>query len=316
MSAQGLGSRAILGKFYERLAIETGQGWLSRVAMDVDSDQSSETHKWLGMVPALREWVGGRNPKGFRENGITIENKTFEATLEVLVDEIRRDKTGQVMVRINELAARAAAHPMSLISTLLLNGATGVCYDGQYFFSTTHAEGENSTNQSNSITFDISDGGGGGTTTYPTALTMQRAIMQAIAQILGFKDDQNEPMNELASQFIVMTAPSLMAPAMAAVSLPALDSGASGLIANQSKFGIDPVVNARLSSWTDKFVVMRTDAPTKPFINQIEEPVTVSALAEGSEYEHVNNRHQYGIKRIGNAGYGMWQHACLVTFAA
>jgi len=74
MSAQGLGSRAILGNFYERLAIETGQGWLSRVAMTVDSDQASETHKWLGMVPALREWIGGRNPKGLRENGLTIEN--------------------------------------------------------------------------------------------------------------------------------------------------------------------------------------------------------------------------------------------------
>src|SRR4051812_19004368 len=133
MSAQGLSSRAIIGSFYARLEQNPGLEWINGVSMRFQSDQPSETYKWLGQVPQMREWIGGRNPKGFRENGITIENKHYEATLEILVKEMRRDKTGQVMVRVNELADRTNDHWAKLLSTLILNGASTVCYDGQYF---------------------------------------------------------------------------------------------------------------------------------------------------------------------------------------
>ena len=316
MSAAGLSSRAIIGRFYETLGAMRARTWLDKVAMPFQSDQASETYKWLGQSPAMREWIGERLAKGLRENGLTIVNKTFEGTLKIAVDDIRRDKTGQVDVRIRELAERALTHEMSLVSTLIANGASGLAYDGEYFFDTDHKEGENQTNQSNSITFDISDGGGGGTTTFPTVATMQRAILAAVSQMLGFKDDQNEPMAELAKNFLVMTGPSLMAPALGACALPTIDAGASNLITAQKKFMIEPEVNARLTGFTDKFIVFRTDGATKAMINQEEEAISVAAIAEGSEHEFKNNEHLYGVKRIGNAGYGMWQHACLVTFQA
>lgn len=316
MSAAGLSSRAIIGRFYETLGAMRSSTWLDKVAMPFSSDQASETYKWLGQSPQMREWIGERLAKGLRENGLTIVNKTFEATLKVSVDDIRRDKTGQVDVRIRELAERALTHEMSLVSTLLVNGATGLCYDGQYFFDTDHTEGDNSTNQSNSITYDISDGGGGGTTTFPTDLTMSRAILAAISQILGFKDDQNEPFSEMAKNFLVMTGPSLMAPALGACKSPIVSAGVTNVLQSQNAFTIEPVVNTRLSSLTDKFIVFRTDAATRAMINQEEEAVSVSAIAEGSEHEFKNNEHLYGVKRIGNAGYGMWQHACLVTMQA
>ena len=130
MSAASLSSRAIIGEFYNTLEQNTGALWVPGTSMLVTSDQESETYKWLGMAPAMREWVGGRVAKGFRDNGITIVNKTFEATLEVLLDEIRRDKTGQVMVRVRELAGRTNAHWAKLLSTLIIAGEAAVCYDG------------------------------------------------------------------------------------------------------------------------------------------------------------------------------------------
>ncbi len=319
MSAQGLGSRAIIGRFYNRLEIAQAASWSSQIAMPFNSDQASEEYKWLGQVPQLREWVGGRQPAGFRENGFTVRNKTWEGSLEVLVDEIRRDKTGQVQVRINELADRAAGHEGSLISQLILNGGgstSGLCYDGQYFFDTDHTEGDNATNQSNDITFDISDAGTGGTPTVPTARTMQAAILAGVAAMLGIKDDKNEPMNELARNFMVMMGPSLMPYGLAAIQNPVLDSGATNTIKNQSEFNIRPAINARLTSMTSSFVVFRTDGNTKPFITQSEEGITVQALAEGSEMETLNNKHFYGVKKIGNVAYGMWQQACRVTLQA
>ena len=315
MSATSLGSRAIIGSFFERYQSSVGASWLDALSMRIDSNMAIETYKWLGQVPAMREWVGGRNAKAFRDNGFTVANKRFESTVRVTLDEIRRDQTAQVQARINELADRAASHPASLISTLILNGATGLCYDGQYFFDTDHTEGDNTTNQSNSITFDISDGGAGGTTMNPTNLTMQRAILAGVAAIMGFKDDQNEPVNEMLNDFVVMTPPPLMAQGLAATVGPVSDSGATNLIVAQNEFRVRAVTNARLT-WTDKFAIFATGGTQKPFINQVEQDTTLSAKAEGSDFEHDNDAHEYGVKRIGNAAYGDWKKACLVTLQA
>jgi len=44
-------------------------------------------------------------------------------------------------------------------------------------------------------------------------------------------------------------------------------------------------------------------------------PVVAELLiAEGSEEEFRNNRHLYGLKKIGNVGYGLWSGAVLTTF--
>ncbi|BBK44129.1 hypothetical protein STVA_41490 [Allostella vacuolata] len=315
MSAAGLSSRAIIGEFYARLEAATGMSWITALSMLFQSDQGSEEYKWLGQAPVMREWVGGREAKGFRENGFTVPNKTFEATTVVSVDDLRRDKTGQVMLRIGEMAGRTVSHDAGLISTLIVNGGTGLCYDGQYFFDTDHAEGANGS-QSNIVTWDISDGGGGGTATAPTAKTMADAIVAGIARMLSFKDDVGEPLNEMAKDFVVMVPPSMMGPALAATGSAVIDSNQTNVIVAQKEFRITPVVNPRLAAWTDKFALFRADGDVKPFIRQYEEDVTLQALAEGSEEEVKNNRHLYGVKKIANAAYGYWQHACQVGFQA
>ncbi|MEX0599060.1 MAG: Mu-like prophage major head subunit gpT family protein, partial [Rhodothermales bacterium] len=133
-------SRAVIGEFYRVLEQDNGVGWVNALGMYFGSDQASEEYAWLGDTPAMREWIGGRNAKGFRENGITVKNKHFEATIEIAVRHMRRDKSGQAMVRIAELADRANSHWASLLSTLQINGESTVCYDGQFFFDTGHSE--------------------------------------------------------------------------------------------------------------------------------------------------------------------------------
>ena len=308
MGASGLSSRAIIGRFYQTLEERAMKDWVGAISMPSDSNQESETYKWLGMVPALREWIGGRNAKGFRENGITIDNKTFEATLKIAVDDIRRDKTGQINIRIDELAVRALQHWNKLLSALINNGESQLCYDGQYFFDTDHSEGDSGT-QDNDITYDVT------TTTAPTAAEMELAILKAVAQILGFKDDQGEPLNDGASQFLVMVPTPFMAAAAAALKNPVIIDGSgsrTNTIVNIGGFSFELAVNSRLT-WTTKFAVYRSDGITKPLIRQEETGVEVSAVAEGSEHEFKENEHLYGVKSSRNVGYGMWQQACLVT---
>lgn len=312
MSVQTLSSRAIISEFYAALEVDNGQAWIDRVSMLFTSDQDSEEYRWIGQTPAMREWIGGRNAKGFQDNGLTIKNKHYEATLEVLARDLRRDKTGQVLTRIRELALRTNAHWASLLSTLILNAATTACYDGQYFFDTDHSEGASGT-QSNSISVDISALATTvhGSTTLPSVEEMQQSILSGVAAIAGFKDDQGEPMNELASQFLVMVPPSLHFAGMTALAMP-MGTGVS----QQSPLGgfnVQVVSNARLSTWTASFAVFCTDGMVKPFIRQQETEPQIKAKAEGSEFEFDNDSHQYGVDAWRNVGYGYWQHACLVT---
>lgn len=310
MSAKGLSSRAIVGYIMDALD-QPQNTWVDAVSNLFTSDQESETYKWLGTSPIMREWIGGRQAKGFRENGFTIKNKTFEATLEVMLDEIRRDKTGQVMARIRQMAERAQDHDAKLLSALIVAGESSLCYDGQYFFDTDHSEGD-SGSQSNDRTLDIT------TPSAPTPAEMETAILKATEAMFGFKDDQGEPINGSAREFLVMAPVNhLRAVAGALGTSVVLEGGESRnnlimAVGSLGGFVYRMAINPRLTN-NDRFYLFRTDGATKPFIRQVEEDLTISALAEGSEEEFKNNRHLYGIKRTGNVGYGLWTGAVLTT---
>lgn len=314
MSALGLTSRAILGELYFRL--NTGpDSWVNTLAYPIVSDQASEEHRWLGMVPQLREWVGGRVPHGLREQGFTIVNKDYEATIEVLTSELRRDKTGQVMRRIADLALRARSHKAKLLSTLMLNGPSTVCYDGEYFFDTDHAEGDSGT-QDNDISIDISalPAAVEGSPTVPSTEELAICIMRGIQQMSGFKDDQGEPLNEDMREVLVMLPTPLYGLGAQAVASQSFGSAGNQNPLTALGLSIQVVGNPRLT-WTDSFAVFRADRDNgaAPFIHQVEKPVDVMAIAEGSEYEQLNQRQLYGVDWTGALGYGMWQHACYVT---
>jgi len=317
MGAQGLGSRAIIGKFFNVLESELGMSWIDLISWLSPSDQESETYKWLGMSPAMREWLGGRQAHGFRENGLTIINKKFEATMEVPCDWIRRDKTGQIDIRISELARRAVEHWAKLLSTFITNGTgstSGLCYDSQYFFDNDHSEGDSGT-QKNLLTATEVPALDVVVPTNPTATEAVDAILGVIGYMLTYKDDKGEPMNDGAKSFLVMTAPALWTKLVKAL-VPSVSYGESNVVINlkEKGFNIDIIPNSRLT-YTTQFVTFRTDAKTKPFIRQEEEGITSSALAEGSDEEFNNDRWLFGVKAIRNIGYGYWQQAAHATLS-
>jgi hypothetical protein len=298
----GLTSAAVIGRFYRRLEELASAAWWTRLAMQFSSTQESETYRWLGMVPQVREWKGGRLVQPLRRAGTTIVNKVWEATIRVDADEFRRDKSGQIMVRINELARRVATHPNRLLTQLMLNGESAHAYDGAPYFGT-HSEGD-SGSQSNLITVDVA------TPAAPTDAEMYGAIVRGISTLMGLHDDQGEPMNESASQFMVVVPMTFLAPTLIALSSRNFDANDNPLT-NRRPFSVEWVANPRLT-WTDRFAIFRIDGDARPFIFQEELPVQVHALAEGSELEANENQHQYGVKAIHECGYGFWQNACLV----
>lgn len=303
-----LSSRSIIGEFYAALDQDLGASWMDPITNIFPTNQESETYRWLGQTPQMREWIGGRQAKWLEVEGMTIKNKLYEATLEILIDDIRRDKTGQIMARVRELAARANAHWAKLLTALLIAGPNTTCYDGAYFFDTNHVT-DSPAAQSNHLSFARA------TTGVTTAGDMEEAILTAVEQMLGFVDDQGEPFNENARQFLVLVGPQLISPAAAALKNPIIiDRGTSrtNTIVNIGGYGFDLAVNARLLSLGNSFYIFRTDAPTRSLIRQEEVPITVDAIAEGSELEFRERKHQYGVTAIRAVGYGYWQRAVQV----
>lgn len=320
MSAKALSSRAIIGTYFKRLALLDGSTWIDNVSMMINSDQESEEYRWLGQIPTMREWIGGRQAKGFSDETITITNRHYEATLEVLTRELRLDKTGQVLIRIAELARRTNSHWASLLTTLIDDGISTACYDGQFFFDVDHQEGNNVDNQSNDIDVDISalPTTVHGVVTAPSVEEMQLSITQGIQQIVGFLDNENEPMNEDAKSFMVMVPLALWSVTQAALANPMLATGASQTsLQGLTEFAVKGVANVRLDNvptpWDDSFAIFRTDGDVKPLIRQQETPVQMKAIAEGSELEFNEDKHHYGVDTWRNVGYGFWQHAVYVT---
>lgn len=305
MATEGLQSthsRDVLGYMYPRLT-ELPANWVSQVGMYIPSDQASETHKWLGMAPVMREWIGGRQKSKPKDYGITIVNKKFEATMGLSVDEIRRDKIAQVQLRIDDLVRRANGHWTKITSELIDAAESTVCYDGQFLVDTDHVDGDSGT-LSNDVTFAAATG------TTPTVSEMVDAILASIQQMYTFKDDQGEPINQDVSNFLVMVPTTYWSVAHKAVVQELIASGETNAL---NGVNLNVVLNPRLT-WTTKMMTFAVDSPVKPIILQDEVPVTISSMAEGSEHEHKFDEHEYGVKAVRNVGPGMWQSCCMTTF--
>ena len=318
MGASGLGTRDIIGSFYHALDTAMKTDWIGKVGMLISSDQASETYKWLGQTPAFREWLGSRNAIVPREMGQTIINKLWEATLGIKIDDFRRDKTGQIQIRINEMAKRAANFWRARLLTYLLAGKSatkGLCYDGQYYFDIDHSEGKSGT-QLNLLAAAQVSALNVTTVAAPTAAEAVQAILGVIGYMLGYKDDQGEYINEDASQFLVMCGTGLMGPFQAAINNPNVDSGQTNTIRSmKGDLEITLATSPRLSSWTDQFMVFRTDGSAKAMIMQEETGVEMEVLGPGSEHAFKNNEYLFGAKFSGEAGFGLWQYAAHATLS-
>ena len=217
-----LSSRSVMGMFWERIVqLRADQAaLLNRLALNTTSDQASEDYAWLGQVPKMSEWIGKRQLAKLRGAKYTITNVHYETSMEILLKDLRRDKTPQIRARVNELADSAELHKYELLVDLMKNGEATACYDGQFFFDTDHVEGDSGT-QSNDLALTAVDSAA------PTQQEMANIIIDMLEAMYGFKDDRGRAMNRQARAFTLVTPVSYWGTALAAVNNNIL-GGASG----------------------------------------------------------------------------------------
>ena len=315
--------KGIIGRFYKSITDEFAKSWAAELMWkNTESNQETETYRWLGQAPQLREWIGGRQllPPGV--NAFSITNKTWEATLPVDIEDWRFDKTGQLAVRFAELARTHVDHWESRLTTRITDD--GVCYDGQNFFDTDHpaadyaeSGGNNSSTYKNELTsgeitqLDAS--------TPPTRDEIVDVMMQIVAYFRLYRDNFNRPYNDGIRSVRFMVPPALDAQFSAALRDRLRNSGSTnslqaGSLRYNSALDIDLIPNSRLTGSTVVYA-FRTDSPMRPFIGQ--EPVMpeFTFLGAGSDHAFKENQYLGGTKAVREVDYGQWAHAIKATLS-
>lgn len=118
--------------------LETAPSEYSKIATVVQSTTASNTYGWLGQFPQFREWIGDRVLNDMAAHGYAITNKLWESAVGVKRTDIEDDNLGIYAPLFNEAGRASAALPDELVFSMLADGVSEPCYDGQNFFDTEH----------------------------------------------------------------------------------------------------------------------------------------------------------------------------------
>lgn len=310
--------RSILGMFYERLQQNAGTNWTEAISTPIiDSDQDSENYGWLGQVPQMSEKRGEKKYSQLRETEWNVKNVEYQGGIAIPKKHVLYDKTGQVKIRVNELADRSMAHWVSLIAPLVINGESALCYDNQYYFDTDHSEGS-SGSQSNDISHTVVS------STAPTATEMIDAILTGVSTMLNFKDDRGEYVNENMNEFLIVCGTPLMKAGMKSLSQSNVGGGDTNILIEQDSFRLRLAASPRFSTWTNKFAIFSTQGDQKPIIRQQRKPnqegagydvdgMLMQMLWTDSEHYKKHDECLVSVETERAAAYGDWKKSCLVT---
>jgi len=297
----GLTAAGLKSEFFSRF--DAMKPLWPELCTTIQSNKESEKYAFLGTVPPLREFGSGRLARGLFTETYDVANQKFECTLEVDRDEISDDQTGQIRIRISELAERAATHKDSEIARLLVNGHSAGfhAYDGKPFFAPDHSSGK-SGSQSNILTPAAA------VPATPTVAEIRAAIKSAIATLLSLKDDQGEPMNDDASGLMVLCPPTMYVDA-----LEALQASIIGSTSNVLESAAAVKAFSRLTA-PETFYVGKTNVSVRPFISQDREPIEFMAREQDSDDGFKREKFLYGVRARYRVTYGYWQRMLKATF--
>jgi phage major head subunit gpT-like protein len=312
-----LDSRNLVADFYPRLEAAMEDLWVTRLAKIVPSDRETEEYGWLGQVPVMRRWVGGRHEEVLKKYRQTVTNYKYEVTLPISVDDRRRDKSGQVEARIGDLALRTATHWNKIAAPYIDTadaGTNGLAYDGQFFFDTDH--NESGSNQTNDLTATEVPAANVATTSTLTTAEAADIITQTIAYMMTLTDDKGELINQNPTEVLILcTKAGHYAGLKNAIGLNNLGTGSGN--------------NNPLLAWSEftvnvQFVPTRITAADKlyfffgnpamgstPLIRTEEQGVQT----EIKDDKFDNRREVFGVNAVRGMAYGMWQKAALVTLS-
>lgn len=259
-----------------------------KIAMEVPSTTSENQYQWLGEVPGMKEWVDERTLEDLKAWDYTIKNKDWESTIAVDRNAIEDDQLGIIRPRVMSLAVAAKTHPDELVFSLLAQGFSRTCFDGQYFFDTDHPLADGST-QSNKITLALDATG----------------LKTALATLRRLKGWTGRPLNLKATHLVVP--PELEWTARELLQAERDASGATNIL----RGAIPNIIVSPYLADTNNWFVLDASKPVKPLIFQMRKRPEFVSMDDPKQSETVfmRKKYLYGVDARYNVGYGLYQLA-------
>ena len=250
------------------------------IATKVASNDLSEKYTWLGNFPNMKEFLGERDVKRFKDFGYALENKLYEATVTVPNLHIEYDKVGLYVPAIQQMAMEAKLFGGELVAQVLNGGTTNLCYDGKTFFASDHEMGD--ATYANMADLSL---------TSDNLITVKQYMV-------SIKNASGKTMRVKPN--LLVYGPSSLAKAVRAVGKEYLAGGET----NPTYKMFDQLMLPEIEG--DEWYLLDTTKPLQPFVLQ----VAKDGIFESSNDDKFMKDHAlFGTKSFMNAGYGLWQLA-------
>jgi len=306
------------------------QTWSYPLCKKIDAQDEFIKAVDVDSVGAVKLFANNRR-QAQKPNVYTLiqQNLPYELTMDIDVEDVRRDKLGIFESRAQEMGGKFADHINKLVISQIQ--ANPKCFDGVNFFASTHPV--NGTTQSNVFTSAnmgvlASSNYTGSTAANPTPVQMAAVILYAQASFYGLIDNAGDPINGGAKEFTFVTSnPGVYAGMVTAINSLQLSQGQTNILISMQdgnrKDSVNPksityraMFDPRLGSLTSTtFYGFRTDSPVKPFIWGEESGLEIQHLGDGSDHAVKENKYLWGAKTVRSVGVGRYQHAASYTLS-
>lgn len=247
-------------------AVRAATPFYPQICTIIQSSGLDEKYAWLGDMPGIREWLSDRLFKELRAANFVLANKHWESSLLIKKTDIDDDRLGLYGPVLEQLGVEAAYHPDELLfETLLANGHSTACYDGQYFFDTDHAWGDSGT-QDNDLT------GAAATGTDPTAAEFKDAFHTARRTMMEYRNDQgkllNRPVVTSMGQFLVIVPSEMEVAAYTGLYSDLFGGGNTNIVRDRPQIICSPhLTNSAV------FYLINLAGVFRPFVFQARQPL-------------------------------------------
>ena len=256
--------------------------------MEVSSTGQKENYNWIGDIPAMQVWRDSRPHERLRVTGYEIENVDYATGIEVHANDLDDDRLNLIQPRINGLVDAYYLHKFTQFKSLLENGASTACYDGQNFFSASHSEGS-SGSQSNYMT--------------SSATLTDTNVRTAYAAMCEYKNDQGNLMGITPTH--LFTSPAQRGTALSIIKAQTVSTGGDNI--TNLDMGLQLIIIPGLAT-TVWWGLVDLSKSVKPFIFQNRRALSFTSMTDPETPDFYNTRRcKFGVDYRGGYGYGMWQ---------
>lgn len=260
------------------------------------SGSTQTVHSWIEQQGGLVEYAGARSVDNIVARDYTLKNKKFQKTIGLDVDRIEDDTFGVFSTSVDALGVQGGLWPDDVMTPIVENGKTSVCWDGQYFFDTDHPvdidDASKGTYSNNLVgaSYDFSVDPAGA---YELGCTK-------LAEILGPDGRPHDTVPDL-----IMVAPRnrKKMKTLLNAEIVANTAGTAG-VSNVFQGDIAGLVNTRLTGDPNAVYLMKATGPIKPFLWQLRKaPDLIAKNSPNDDNVFFEDKVLYGTKARGAGGY-------------